>query len=143
MRHIVNGEEVDMTLEEISEYNLLMASIITPTSEQVNTERERRMAFGSTFEVPLYGPIAITGRPIDQTLMMGLLVNAQMQMAQGVDTATMTIRDRDNVNHELTPAQMAALVVMGMNWIEQVMAVSWAMKDNGIPADYTDDSYWP
>lgn len=120
-----------------------------PTAEQVNAERDRRIYAGTAIDVAGYGIIPLTGRERDQINLMTLASRAQAMKAAGVTTASMTIRDRDNINHLLTPDHMIQLVASGVAWIEATMKVSWDMKDragefpNGIPADYTDDSYWP
>lgn len=117
----------------------------------VNRERDRRIVAGKSFTVLTggYGDIPLTGREEDKVALMGLLVKAQGAKAMGITAPVMTLRDGANVNHALTPDQMIELVSKGMSWIEDVMAASWAMKDGtapfeaGIPADYTDDGYWP
>lgn len=120
-----------------------------PTAVEINVERDRRIYVGTAIDVSGYGVIPLTGRERDQINLMTLASKAQAMKAAGVTTAAMTIRDRDNANHLLTPDQMIQLVASGTAWIEATMKVSWDMKDcagefpNEIPADYTDDSYWP
>ena len=118
----------------------------SPTAEDVNTERLRRIATGSAFTiVGVTDPIPLTGRPFDQTVYLALLTRAMALKSAGVTTAALTIRAQDDVIHTLTPDQMISLVSQAMVWFESVMAASWAMKDSadGIPADYTDDDHWP
>lgn len=118
-------------------------------SELVNIERDKRVVKGRSFTVTDYGDIPLTGREEDKVALMGLLIKAQGLKAAGVTVPILTIRDGENVNHTLTPDQMIELVSQGMAWIENVMTVSWNMKDktgdftNGIPEDYTNDIYWP
>lgn len=119
------------------------------TQAMVNIERDRRIILGSTFTVSGYGPVSITGRERDQIVLISRLVAAQSLKAAGVTAPSLIIRGSDNINHLLTPDQMIELVQLGAAWIEDVMKVSWDMKDAtgafpaGIPADYTNDIYWP
>jgi hypothetical protein len=119
---------------------------------QIDVERERRLIAGSAFHVPsptLTPPVPLAGRPQDRTVHLELLVQAQGLKAAGVTDAVMRVRDNDNVVQMLTPDQMIALIAQAMQWFEQVMAVSWAMKDEtgpfetGLPENWTDDEHWP
>lgn len=119
------------------------------TSEDVNRERDRRIVAGWRFDVPGYGDISITGREADKVALTGLLLKAQGMLAAGIDDPVMLLRDAENVNRSLRPSQLVNLIMQGMAWIQDVMQVSWDMKDatgnfpDGIPADYTDDRHWP
>lgn len=117
---------------------------------KVNPERERRLSQGSSFMVPgLAEPVPLTGRPTDQSIYLGLLMRAQGAKGMGITDPVMKVRDTDDVIQMLTPDQMIALLSQAMDWFEQVMTVSWQMKDravpfeNGVPADFTNDAYWP
>ncbi|MHA7968974.1 DUF4376 domain-containing protein [Rhizobium sp. CAU 1783] len=118
-------------------------------STDVNAERDRRIQAGTTITVTGYGPIPLTGRERDQINLITLASRAQAMKAAGLTAAGIVIRDRDNINHTLTPDQMIELVSAGTGWIEATMKVSWDMKDSagafpdGIPPNYTDDLYWP
>lgn len=120
-----------------------------PDTTAVNAERDRRIAFGHTFAVTGYGDIPLQGRLQDQINLQARLIAAQGYKAADVTAPVLILRDAENVNHTLTPDQMIELVMAGMAWIEETMMVSWAMKDGttpfeaGIPADFTDDAYWP
>jgi hypothetical protein len=116
----------------------------------INRERERRLAEGSAFPVNgVTDPIPLTGRPFDQTVYLALLTRAQGYKAAGVTDPVLRIRAGDDKIHMLTPDQMIQLISQAMTWVEQVMAVSWAMKDGtapfeaGIPDDFVADEYWP
>lgn len=119
-------------------------------NDLLNTERERRVAIGSSFPVPgLSTLVPLTGRPFDQTVYLALLTRASGYKALGIVDPVLKIRDGADMIHMLTPDQMIALVSQGMSWFESVMAASWAMKDgatpyeDGIPADFADDEHWP
>jgi hypothetical protein len=125
----------------------------TRQNSQIDAERERRLVKGAAFPVPgLADPVPLAGRPQDRAVYLALLMQAQGLKAAGVTDPVMRVRDNDNVVQMLTPDQMIALIVQAMQWFEQVMAVSWAMKDKtapfeaGLPdqsKDWTDDEYWP
>jgi len=133
----------DKTADELAEYKDRLFS-------QINTERERRLAAGSSFTVEgVTDPIPLQGRPFDQTVYLALLTRAGGLKSAGVTTPALTLRDGADTIHELTPDQMLSLISQSMTWFESVMATSWAMKDGaapfeaGIPADFTDDTHWP
>lgn len=119
------------------------------SSAMVNAERDRRIAVGTTIDVAGYGDIPLTGTDRDMTIITALLVRAGGAHSAGDTSPSMVIRDRENQVHYLTPLQMLELTSKGMQWVEDTMAVSWAMKDGtapfeeGIPVDYNEDSYWP
>jgi len=122
----------------------------TPEDEDVNVEREHRLISGTSFTVAgVADPIALQGRPFDQTVYLALLTRASGYKAAGVTDPVLRIRSTDDVIYMLTPDQMISLISQAMTWFESVMATSWAMKDKtgdftgGIPADYSSDTYWP
>ena len=133
----------DKTQDELAAYNERLFS-------QINTERERRLAEGSSFTVEgVVNPIPLQGRPFDQTVYLALLTRASGLKSAGVITPALTLRDGTDTTHELTPDQMISLISQSMTWFESVMAASWAMKDGtapfeaGIPDNFTDDVHWP
>jgi len=119
-----------------------------PTPTMVNAERDRRLVEGTPIPVTGYGDIPLTGTDRDMTIITALLIRAQTAHATGITSPSMVIRDKLNVIHNLTPAQMLELTSRGMQWVEDTMATAWAMKDGtspyeeGIPSDFTDDVYW-
>lgn len=120
-----------------------------PTGEEINNERDRRIAEGKTFNVSGHGDVALQGRIQDQMALQARLNAALMKKAAGSTAPDLFIRDKNNIIHYLTPDQMIELVTEGIAWIEATMQVSWAMKDEtapftaGAPFDYTEDNYWP
>lgn len=115
-----------------------------PDGEAVNAERARRLEAGSAFAVSWSAaPVPVTGRQFDQTVILALSHRAMAYKAAGTTEPKLTYRDAANVIHHLTPDQFIELAELAMNWVEAVMNVSWAMKDKGIPADFTDDKHWP
>jgi Domain of unknown function (DUF4376) len=105
----------------------------------VNLERQRRIAAGGVIN-----GVHVTGSDEDARNLMSLALAAQMRIAAG-DTATITIyRDGNNVDHELTPAQMLNIWQQSAEYVSALYAASWALKAmDPIPEDYVADQYWP
>ena len=118
-----------------------VSPVVTP--DDVNAERDRRLAAGTTVEVDGLGMMALQGRDRDQTNMLGLKDAARDLRDAGVTDAVMVFRDADDVSHDLTPAQMIDMVSEGMAWFSATYQASWAIKAlNPIPEDYRDDRWW-
>lgn len=116
-----------------------------PKDSQVDAERDRRLAAGTVVAVSGYGDIAVQGRVQDAVNYLALESKAAKLELQGVTDPVLPFRDRDNVMHTLTPAQVVELIEAGVTHAQSVYAAAWALKDDagGIPQDYTDDGYWP
>lgn len=123
-----------------------------PTNEQVNAERDRRIEAGSEFTLSDGSVIGVTGRTFDQMVLLSNKLAAEDLVANGADPdddLVIPFRDRDNENWMLSPNQAVELYTLGSQWITAIMQVSWHMKDgtgpftDGIPEDFTSDSYWP
>lgn len=119
--------------------------VITP--DDITRERDRRIEAG--FDVSLTGftgTVALQGRPEDKQNLHGLFSAAQMRIAQNIP-GVMVFRDRNNVVHSLSPAQMIELWYKGGAWIERQYKNAWNLKDliaAGMDvSDYADDQYWP
>lgn len=120
------------------------------TAKNVNAERDKRLHDGASFAVTgIADTIPLQGREADKSVYLAQLMRAQGMKAAGVTDPALRIRDAVNGIHWLTPDQMIELVSQGMAWFEDVMAVSWAMKDatgdfaGGIPDDLSNDAHWP
>lgn len=109
------------------------------SSDDVNAERDRRIVAGKTIN-----GIAVTGREEDARNLTNLALAAQMRIASG-DTATLTtFRDGNNVDHDLTPAEMLALWQASAAYVSALYAASWVIKAlDPIPLDFDADSRWP
>ncbi|MFN7125299.1 MAG: hypothetical protein ACK4M8_05410 [Allorhizobium sp.] len=116
-----------------------------PSSDDVNSERDRRIDAGTTVTVEGYGPIPLQGREKDQRNMLGLQAAASMRLAAGDNITLTKFRDAENVDHMLTPSQIVELWSKGAAWISDTYEASWDIKAlDPIPADYaTNESYWP
>lgn len=117
---------------------------IVITSEDVNEERRRRLDEGYVFTLTDYAtPVALRGRQEDQSTLMGLFMEAQLRVGAGDTTSLTKFRDRDNVDHLLTPPQVIELWQLGASWMSMIYQRSWDLKDMApIPLDYTDSLYW-
>lgn len=114
------------------------------TKPDVNRERSRRIAEGVVVSVEGYGDVALQGRLEDQINLIGLYNGAMLRISQGDTTTVTKFRDRDNVDHDLTPPQIVDMWAKGSSFVSQVIQASWDVKDlDPIPLDYTDDKYWP
>lgn len=117
---------------------------VQPTEQDVNQERSRRVAAGTVVSVEGYGNVALQGRQEDQITLGNLAQISMFRIQQGDTTTTTKFRDRDNVDHFLTPPQIVDMWAKGTQWVSDIYAASWDVKDlDPIPLDYTDDKYWP
>lgn len=114
------------------------------TSEQVNQERTRRLAAGAIVGVTGHGDVAVQGRPQDIDNLNALALAATLRLQNGDAAHLTTFRDRDNVDHDLTPIQVIELWQKSAAHAEAIFKASWALKGGAeIPQDYTSDAYWP
>jgi hypothetical protein len=110
-----------------------------PTGADVNAERNRRIVAGKTIN-----GVAVTGRDEDARNLTNLALAAQLRIGSGDTTTTTTFRDGNNVDHDLTPAEMLALWQGSAAYVSALYAASWAIKAmDPLPADITDDALWP
>lgn len=109
------------------------------TSAQVNAERQRRIVAGKVID-----GVHVTGTDDDARNLMSLALGAQMRLATGDNETLTTFRDGGNIDHDLTPAQLLSLWQQSASYVSDLYAASWALKAmEPIPADFTNDSYWP
>jgi len=108
------------------------------TSDQVNTERTRRILAGGTFL-----SIPVTGDDQTITNLTNLAFGASLRVGSG-DTTTITVyRDAVNADHDLTPLQIIGLWQASAAYVSSLYQKSWDLKTmDPIPLDYTDESYW-
>lgn len=109
------------------------------TGEDVNAERQRRIASGKVID-----GVHVTGTDEDARNLTNLALAAQLRLASG-DTGTLTtFRDGDNVDHQLTPEQVLSIWQQSAAYVSALYEASWALKAlDPIPADYVADDYWP
>lgn len=110
----------------------------------INAEREKRIAAGATISVPGVGDIPVQGRETDVRNLQGLGLAALARVSAGDTTTITTFRDAENVDHELTPPQVLALVQGAAAAAEAIIQASWAIKAmDPLPEDVTADELWP
>lgn len=118
-------------------------------SSKLTIELNRRIRLGASFTVEgVIGNISVPGTSEYREIVNAKLGAAQVFKSQNVTDSVMLFRDATNSNYMLTPDQMISLCIQSMQWYERVYMVAWSMKsgkspfENGIPKDFTDDSYW-
>lgn len=108
-------------------------------AEDVNAERDRRIVAGKTIN-----GVAVTGRDEDARNLTNLALAAQLRIGTADTTTTTTFRDGNNVDHDLTPAEMLALWQGSAAYVSALYAASWVIKAlDPIPADFDADTRWP
>lgn len=114
------------------------------TNGDVNAERDRRILEGHTFTTSA-GPIAVAGDEITTRNLQALAVLAQMRISSGEASTITQYRDETDTIHDLTQAQVIELWSYSVAFVEANFQASWAIKDDpdGIPENFTDDTYWP
>ncbi|MEM9878949.1 MAG: hypothetical protein AAF862_06700 [Pseudomonadota bacterium] len=113
----------------------------SPTNQDVNRERDRRLALGQALSISGY-PQTIHVNWADQPNLTSVAVAAQAQISQGNGAQTITWRDNENVEHVLTYAQVLELHLVATAATSAIYQFSWILKQGTIPANYADDSYW-
>jgi hypothetical protein len=111
-----------------------------PTSDQVDIERERRIA------LPLSVSLSVGNFTIDMDgdsqRNLGGLATAGILKTISNDATTLVFRDHDNVNHNLGAADLIAMGVQVQGRVSAIYAKSWALKTGTIPADFAADGHW-
>ena len=111
--------------------------------DAVNVKRLKVITAGTDVDLTGYGIVALQGRPEDQTSLQGLAFGAQLRLSAGDSTTLMGFMDRNNVPHQLAPAQMLELWQKGAAFVSAIYARSWAIKEmNPETTDPNDDALW-
>lgn len=97
--------------------------------DAVNLKRGQLIVAGTTVEITGHGPVALQGRPEDQSSLQGLAFGAQLRLSMGDSTTLMEFLDRENVLHQLVPMQMIELWQKGAEFISAVYTRSWQIKE--------------
>lgn len=93
-------------------------------------DQARDAAFAKGLEYDFDGEVdVVQTRPQDQINLLGLSAKAQRLIAAGQPDATLTFRGGDNVNRELTAAEIDALTLAALGHIEEIYQKSWKLKD--------------
>ncbi len=122
--------------------------VVAPVSSvtTVNEERDRRLALG--FDAVLDGgarSFPVQTRDLDDwTNIHGRVTYAQVLLSTSPST-TINFRDADNVIQVVTPDEMISIGLQALAHKQSHHDAAWTLKDtsSGVPADFTDDTYWP
>lgn len=104
------------------------ALLIRDFRNAVNNRRSRLIEAGVVIDVTGYGPVALQGRPEDQTSLQGLAFGAQLRLGMGDSTTLTNFLDRNNVQHQLLPMQILEIWQKGAAFVSAIYARSWAIK---------------
>jgi hypothetical protein len=141
----------DQELGDLSSWSVINGNLeftnLEPTilafRTAVNAKRLQIISAGIDVSITGYGIVALQGRPEDQTSLQGLAFGAQLRLAMGDSTTKMEFLDRENVLHELTPAQMLELWQKGAGFVSAIYAKSWIIKEmNPMTTDYNEPALW-
>ena len=111
--------------------------------DAVNLKRSKLITAGVMVEVTGHGPVALQGRPEDQSSLQGLAFGAQLRLSMGDAVTPMAFLDRENVLHLLAPMQMIELWQKGAEFISSTYAKSWAIKTmDPFLTDVEDPTLW-
>ena len=115
---------------------------VAATSEEINAERDRRIAAGMAVTVSV-GTFNVQTDPKSREIIAGL---SQVGLIRNVssDTTTTAFRDADNIERTLTPADLVSMGMQVAAMVDSVYKASWTIKARNDLAtiDITDDQYW-
>jgi hypothetical protein len=135
-------EMMEKWYDDIYQYNSGLT--YTPTANEVNVERERRIALGCNVTIVNVGTIYVTGREQDIRNMSGLGQAAIARIVSGDTTTLVPFRDGYDIIYNLNPSQMLELWQKSAGYVSDVYQASWTLKANTIPFDYKiNNTYWP
>lgn len=144
-QHIIYtvGSDEPQVIDFTPEEEAAADAAISVTAQQIGAEVERRIALPLTVAGLSVGNIEINMDAPSQRNLQGL-ASVGMYLVSADPTHVTTFRDYDNTSHDLTPADLVSMGLQVAARIQAVYEASWALKAmDPIPADYTDDSYWP
>ena len=141
----------DQTLGDLTAWKILDEELVFSNTEPrrlafreaVNAKRLRVITAGTNVEITGHGPVALQGRPEDQTSLQGLAFGAQLSLSMGDSSTLMDFLDRENVLHQLMPMQMLELWQKGAAFVSAIYARSWAIKEmDPASTDIEDTELW-
>lgn len=114
------------------------------SAEQINTERDRRIALGAEVTVGDVTFSVQTRDDKDFRNINGLATKGVVLSMQGDAETTVSFRDADNEERLLNGEGLISMADQVAQHVSAIYAASWALKAmTPIPADYAADSYWP
>lgn len=119
-----------------------VAALVALTKEDVDIERERRIALPLAVTLPAGGKFTID-MDADSLRNLSGLATAGV-LGKVLNSAnTVAFRDHDNIMHNLTTDDLVSLGLAVQGRISAVYAKSWAVKAlTPIPQNFNDDSFW-
>jgi len=125
--------EAMQAADEIAEYH-----------REIHEERTRRIEAGTKLTLTDHpSQVHPQGRPVDRANMSDMAQLSQILIASGDTTTMIPFRDADNIDHQLTPAQIVELYMKCFEYVQAVMVASWALKDGPPVGNVSDDANWP
>lgn len=114
------------------------------TTDQVNAERDRRIALGYTAMTTTGKTMPVdTRNDVDFRNLNGLGSAALARVVAG-STDTFDFTGADNVTRTLTPQEMMEVSMQALAHVDAHYAAARALKAMApIPVDYADNSHWP
>lgn len=148
LRKLVDGEYIDLTPEEIAEYETQQAAALLVTREQVDAERDRRTAETFAFNGKLF---QLDEKSIGRITAMG--ADARFAIAAGAQagdylwadpTAPFGFIATDNSVMLMDAQTMADFANAAKLLVSRHTFAGLTLKSlNPIPSDYQSDSHWP
>lgn len=115
-----------------------------PTSSDVSSERDRRIALGSTITISDNRTFTVQTRNETDFRNLNGLVSKAIVMTMMGDSGTLVFRDADNTDQTLTAAQMIEVGSLVAAKVDAIYKASWTIKGlDPIPSDYADNARWP
>lgn len=119
------------------------AETIPVTGQDVDRERDRRIALGAVVDI---GGLAVPVQTRDERdfrNINGLAARALAAKVAQID-AVIQFRSADNTVYDMTPDHILALGEGVAAHVQAIYAAAWALKAmDRIPQDYADDARWP
>lgn len=149
---VPDGKQITSTtvqrVEGVVRYVNTLVDIPRPTEDQVDAERDRRIAAGFTFAGVIY-----QSRPEDRENIMGAGTAALGAMVQGALPGNYRWHGGDSdfawiaADNSLNPMDAQTVYAFGLAAMAHKTAhifAARAIKDaNPIPTDFTDNVFWP
>lgn len=148
MKKMVNGEIIDMTAEEVAEFEAAVEASNVVSREQIDAERDRRIANGFAFGGHVFqsGPedkmrISGAGALAIAAIMAGAQVGNYRWHGGASDFAWI---DANNGLLVMDAQTVLAFGQAAANHESNHVFAGRSLKEmDPIPADYADNKYWP
>lgn len=130
-------------LEWVAEGNTPEPTSMSITAADVIAEEQRRLVAERGYAIPGGPTIQMTLTPTVQQEMQAQVSAAGIASSQGVTDPIFKVWGSNGTEHDLTPQQMMALFMTGVQYGQALRAKRKALEAmDPIPADYADDKWW-